>query len=58
MNAQSTYLHDQVHVPAVWILVLVALLVIVVTAVAVVAWGHPLVAGPVQLPHPMPGPMA
>jgi hypothetical protein len=58
MSAQITYIQHHVHVSAFWILVLVAALVLVVTAVALVAWGHPLVAGPLQLPHPTPGPMA
>ena len=58
MNAQITYMQDHVHVPAFWILVVAALLLMIVTALAVVAWGHPLVTAPVLLPHPLPGPMA
>jgi hypothetical protein len=58
MSAQITYIQHHVHVPAFWILVLAALILMVVSAVAVVAWGHPVVAGPLQIPHPAPGPMA
>jgi hypothetical protein len=58
MSAQITFIHDHVHVQAFWILVLAALIFMIVTAIAVVVWGHPLVTGPVQLPHPLPGPMA
>ena len=40
------------HVLAFSILVLAAVIVMVVTAVAVVAWGHPLVVGPLPVPAP------
>lgn len=58
MSAQTAYMHNQVHLPATWILVLVAVLVVVVIAVALAASGHPIVTAPVQIPHPAPGPMA
>jgi hypothetical protein len=58
MSAQIMYIREHVHVPAFWILVLAAVILMVVTAVAVVAWGHPLVTETLAIPHPLPGPMA
>ena len=58
MSAQITHIHHHVQLPASWILVLVAVLVVLVVAVALSAWGIPLDTAPVQIPHPMPGPMA
>jgi hypothetical protein len=58
MSAQTAYIHNGVHLPATWILVLVAVLLVVVIGLALAASGHPIVTAPVQIPHAMPGPMA